>query len=263
MRRLAQKVGSEFLNFLKDGGELVFLFWDTLRCLPRYRLRWPLILQQIHSIGVQSQPVVLITGGFTGAVFAAQMQFQFVTLGMASAVGPVVSVAMCRELGPVLCGLMIAGRVGASITAELATMRITEQVDALRSLGVYPTEYLIVPRFLATLLAMPILTAMAILCGIAAGYFVAVPVLGVDGVYYWANTLTFTLGKDVWIGVIKAFFFGLIIVMVACHKGLTCDFGAEGVGRATTEAVVNSSLIILIANFFFSFLLNILFPVTS
>jgi phospholipid/cholesterol/gamma-HCH transport system permease protein len=241
-------------------GQLVFLFVDVTGAFWRYPLRWKQLVRQIYFIGIRSQSVVIITGAFTGAVFAAQTQYQFGPLGMNSGVGPVVSVSMCRELGPVLCALMLAGRVGAAMAAELATMKITEQIDALRSMAVYPTQYLIVPRVIAMVISTPILVGLCIVCGIAAGYIVAVPILGVDGVYYWENTKNFTHGKDVAIGLIKGLIFALIIALISCNKGLTSKQGAEGVGQATTEAVVNSSISILIANFFISFLLNIIFP---
>jgi phospholipid/cholesterol/gamma-HCH transport system permease protein len=258
MTRYAQQLGARFMGMLKVAGQIVFLFQDVVRCLFRYRIRFSLLLRQIDFIGGKSVPVVIITGGFIGAVFAAQCEFQFRALGMSSAVGPVVAIAMCRELGPVLCALMIAGRVGSAMAAELATMKITEQIDALRSLAVYPTEYLIVPRFLGMLISMPILVGLAILCGITAGYYVAVDVLDVPGVYYWNNMVKYTHAKDIWIGLVKGFFFGLIIILVGCNKGLTAAQGAEGVGLATTEAVVDSFIIVLIANFFFTFLLNTL-----
>lgn len=252
----AQVLGQRFLGMLRMAGQIVFLFLDIVRSLFRYRLRYRLLFRQIDFIGNKSVPVVIITGGFIGAVFAAQTEFQFKSLGLSSGVGPVVAVAMCRELGPVLCALMIAGRVGSAMAAELATMKITEQIDALRSLAVYPTEYLIVPRFLAMLISMPVLVGLAILCGIGAGYFVAVHILAVPGVYYWNNTVKFTHNKDVLIGLVKGFFFGLIIVLIGCNKGLNAAQGAEGVGIATTEAVVDAFIIVLIANFFFTFLLN-------
>ncbi len=196
-----------------------------MRCLFRYPIRLGLLVRQIDFIGAKSVPVVIITGGFIGAVFAAQCEFQFRSLGMSSAVGPVVAIAMCRELGPVLCALMIAGRVGSAMAAELATMKITEQIDALRALAVYPTEYLIVPRFLghADLHADP--GRPGDLCGIGAGYYVAVHVLDVPGVYYWNNTVKYTHDKDIWIGVVKGFFFGLIILLVGCNKGLQASAG--------------------------------------
>jgi phospholipid/cholesterol/gamma-HCH transport system permease protein len=254
--RYAQSLGARCFSMLQIGGQIVFLFQDVVRCLFRYPIRFRLLVRQIDFIGTKSVPVVIITGGFIGAVFAAQCEFQFRELGMSSAVGPVVAIAMCRELGPVLCALMIAGRVGSAMAAELATMKITEQIDALRSLAVYPTEYLIVPRFLAMLVSMPILVGLAITCGVGAGYLVAVHVLDVPGVYYWNNTEKFTHDKDIWIGVVKGFFFGVIILLVGCNKGLQASQGAEGVGLATTEAVVDSFIIVLIANFFFTFLLN-------
>ncbi len=256
MTRYAYRMGARFLGMLQMGGQIVLLFQDILRCLFRYRIRFNLLFRQIDFIGAKSVPVVIITGGFIGAVFAAQCEFQFRSLGMSSAVGPVVAIAMCRELGPVLCALMIAGRVGSAMAAELATMKITEQIDALRALAVYPTEYLIVPRFLGMLISMPILVGLAIFCGIGAGYYVAVHILEVPGVYYWNNTVKFTHDKDIWIGVVKGFFFGLIIILVGCNKGLHASEGAEGVGLATTESVVDSFIIVLVANFFFTFLLN-------
>jgi phospholipid/cholesterol/gamma-HCH transport system permease protein len=257
---IPQRIGAYVIDLVEATGQVVLLFQDVIRSLWRYPIRWALFFQQTLFVGARSQSVVIITGAFTGAVFAAQTQYQFGPLGMNSAVGPVVSVSMCRELGPVLCALMVAGRVGAAMAAELGTMKITEQIDALRALAVYPTEYLIVPRFLAMILSMPLLVAVAIACGIAAGYIVAVPILGVDGTYYWDNTLKFTKAKDVSIGLIKGFMFAIIIVMISCYKGLHSRPGAEGVGQATTEAVVVSSIAVLIANFFFSFLLNIIFP---
>src|SRR6201996_3772781 len=256
MLRYAQHFGARAIGMLKIGGQIVFLFQDIVRCLFRYPIRFRLLVRQLDFIGVKSVPVVIITGSFIGAVFAAQCEFQFKRLGMSSAVGPVVAIAMCRELGPVLCALMIAGRVGSAMAAELATMKITEQIDALRSLAVYPTEYLIVPRFLAMLVSLPILVALAIICGIGAGYYVAVHVLEVPGVYYWNNTHKFVEDKDIWIGVVKGFFFSIIILLISCNKGLQSAQGAEGVGLATTESVVDSFICVLIANFFFTFLLN-------
>src|SRR5271156_2265932 len=165
MTGFVELLGARVLGLLTMSGQVVFLFQDVMRCLFRYPIRFNLLVKQIDFIGAKSVGVVVITGGFIGAVFAAQCEFQFKRLGMSSAVGPVVAIAMCRELGPVLCALMIAGRVGSAMAAELATMKITEQIDALRALAVYPTEYLIVPRFLGMLISMPILVGLAILCG--------------------------------------------------------------------------------------------------
>jgi phospholipid/cholesterol/gamma-HCH transport system permease protein len=256
---LPRQLGRWLLNGTRIAGSMTLLTFDIVRCLFRYKPRWALLLEQLYFVGVRSQFVVLTTGAFTGAVFAAQVHFQFVRLGMESAVGPTVSVAMCRELGAVLCCLLLAGRVGAAMAAEISSMKITEQIDALRSMGVYPVEYLVVPRFLAMMLSTPILTAQAIAVGIGCAYIVAVPILGVDGAYYWDNTVKFTEISDVLIGVSKGFLFGMIIAIVSCYKGLHPKLGTAGVGQTTTEAVVMSSLALLISNFFFTFILNSLF----
>jgi phospholipid/cholesterol/gamma-HCH transport system permease protein len=168
----------------------------------------------------------------------------------------VVSVSMCDELGPVLTALMVAGRVGAAIAAEIGTMRVTEQIDALRTLATHPVDYLVVPRLIAAHIALPLLTLEAITVGIGASYFVGVNILGIDGTFLWENTLKYTHDVDIVIGVVKAFVYGGIIALIGCYKGLTCGLGAEGVGRATTEAVVYSSITILITNFFLTLVIG-------
>jgi len=168
----------------------------------------------------------------------------------------VVSVSMCSELGPVLTGLMVAGRVGAAIAAELGTMRVTEQIDALRTLATHPVDYLVVPRLLALHTALPLLTAESIAIGIGAGYMVGVYLLGIDPTYSWYNMVKYTSTEDVVIGLVKALIFGGIVAMIGCYKGLFCGEGAQGVGRATTEAVVYSSITILITNFFLTLTLG-------
>jgi phospholipid/cholesterol/gamma-HCH transport system permease protein len=194
-------------------------------------------------------------------VLCAQTYFQFHKVRMDTATLAVVSVSMCSELGPVLTALMVAGRVGASLAAELGTMRVTEQIDALRTLATHPVDYLVVPRFLATTIAMPILTASSIAVGIAAGYAVGVYLLGIDPTYSWVNMMRYTFSTHVLTGLIKSVFYGAQIALICCYKGMTCGEGAEGVGRATTEAVVYSSITILISNFFLTmFLSNVLPP---
>ena len=179
---------------------------------------------------------------------------------MGSAVGAVVSVALMRELGPVLTALMVTGRVGAAMSAEIGTMKVTEQIDALRALAVYPTDYLVVPRALAMMMSMPLLVAECIAVGIIAGYLVAIQLLEVDGAYYIANMVRWTQMRDLIMGLTKAFCFAMLIVFISCHKGLTAREGAVGVGRATTEAVVNASLAVLICNFFLTMSLNVIYP---
>jgi len=257
---LPHAVGNIIFSFARYLGELSMLAGETLRGIFKGQIRFRLVVQQIYEVGYRSQLVVLITGGFTGAVFATQTFFQFHRLEMDTAVGPVVSVSMFRELGPVLCGLMVAGRVGAAMSAELGTMKVTEQLDALRALAVHPVDYLVVPRFLAMLVSMPLLVAECIALGIVAAYFVTTQILGVSEVYYLSNMLHFTGGRDVAMGLIKGVVFGILIVFISCHQGLNAREGAVGVGRATTEAVVIGSLFILIVNFFLTMTLNIFFP---
>ena len=252
--------GRSALSFVAYLGELLLLATDTFKAMFVAPIRWRLFFIQMLEVGFRSQLVVIVTGGFTGAVFAAQTYFQFHRLGMDSAVGAVVSVSMFRELGPVLCGLMLAGRVGASMSAEIGTMKVTEQIDAMRALGVYPIDYLVVPRVLAMMLSMPLLVAECVGLGISVGYFVGVHLLDIQGAYFVANMLKFTGSRDIKMALTKGVIFSLLIVFISCHQGLTAKEGAAGVGRAPTEAVVIGSLAILIINFFLSLILNAIFP---
>jgi phospholipid/cholesterol/gamma-HCH transport system permease protein len=214
------------------------------------------LVYQLYFIGIKSMSVVLVTGAFTGMVLCAQTYFQFHKVKMDTATLAVVSVSMCAELGPVLSALMVAGRVGAAMAAELGTMRVTEQIDALRTLATHPVDYLVVPRVLATTIAMPLLTVGSITLGIIAGFLVGVYLLGIDPVYSYNNMLKYTDPGDVIQGVVKSTIFGVIIALIGCYKGLGCREGAEGVGRATTEAVVFASITILISNFFLTLVLT-------
>ncbi len=245
-----------FGEWLAGLGRITLLARESAGSLLRLKVAWRDLLYQVHFVGVKSQSVVLITGAFTGMVLGAQTYFQFHKVKMDTAMLAVVSVSMCSELGPVLTGLMVAGRVGAAIAAELGTMRVTEQIDALRTLATHPVDYLVVPRLLALHIALPLLTVEAIAVGIGAGYLVGVFLLGVDPVYSWYNMLRYTGAGDVIVGLIKAVCFGGMVALVGCYKGLYCGEGAEGVGRATTEAVVYSSIAILISNFFLTLTLG-------
>lgn len=237
-------------------GQMSALFGETMRAFFTRKLSFRDLIFHLYFIGVKSQSVVLITGAFTGMVLAAQTYLQFHKVRMDTATMAVVSVSMASQLGPVLTGLMVAGRVGASIAAELGTMKVTEQIDALRTLATHPVDYLVLPRIVACTLALPILTAEAIAIGIGAGYFVTTSLMKVDPAYTWANMLEYTVPNHLNAGLVKAVFFGGIISLVACHKGMNCGEGAEGVGRATTEAVVAASITILISNFFLTLLLG-------
>jgi phospholipid/cholesterol/gamma-HCH transport system permease protein len=237
-------------------GRLALLTRDVFSSLFRHRIVWRDLLYQLYFMGVKSQSVVLITGAFTGMVLGAQTYYQFHKVKMDTATLAVVSVSMCSELGPVLTGLMVAGRVGAAIAAEIGTMRVTEQIDALRALATHPVDYLVVPRIVAAHIALPLLTAEAIVLGIGASFLVGTYLLGIDPTYSWYNMIKYTDVADVAIGVIKSFIYGGIVALIGCYKGMTCGDGAEGVGRATTESVVYSSITILIANFFLTLSLS-------
>ena len=263
MRGLLVTLGRFTLDLLRYLGGVTLLALDTLKAVFVSKLRWGLVVRQVLDVGYRSQPVVIITGAFTGAVFAAQIFFQFRTLGMESGTGALVATAMCRELGPVLTGLMLAGRVGAAMSAEIGTMKVTEQIDALRALAVYPVDYLVLPRAAAMCLSVPLLVGECVFFGVLASYYVGVVVLGIQGAYYLENMTKYMLPRDIYMALIKAGVFGVIIIFVSCYEGLNASEGAVGVGRATTESVVISSLAILISNFFLTMLLNAIFPVGS
>jgi phospholipid/cholesterol/gamma-HCH transport system permease protein len=246
-------------DWLEGLGRLTLLTKESIASLLTFKVAWRDLLYQTYFVGVKSQSVVLITGAFTGMVLAAQTYLQFHKVKMDTATLAVVSVSMCSELGPVLTGLMVAGRVGAAFAAELGTMRVTEQIDALRTLATHPVDYLVVPRLVALHIAMPLLTAESIAIGIVAGYIVSVYFYGVDPVYLWHNMLWYTQPAEMVVGMIKALVFGGIVAIVGCYKGMSCGEGAEGVGRATTEAVVYSSITILITNFFLTLSLGKIF----
>jgi phospholipid/cholesterol/gamma-HCH transport system permease protein len=253
MNRFSNNWIAEWLQGL---GRFALLAREAVASLLTFKVAWRDLLYQMYFIGVKSQSVVLITGAFTGMVLAAQTFFQFHKVKMDTATLAVVSVSMCSELGPVLTGLMVAGRVGAAMAAEIGTMKVTEQLDALRTLATHPVDYLVVPRLLAAHIVMPLLTVEAVALGIGAGYTVGVGLLGIDPAYSWYNMLRYTATEDLWMGLIKAFIYGGLVAIIGCYKGMTCGEGAEGVGHATTEAVVYSSIAILIANFFLTLVLG-------
>ena len=243
-------------DVLASLGRVTVLFLEALRSIAAKRFRVRDLVEQIHFIGVKSQSVVLLTGAFTGMVMCAQFYIQFHKVKMDSAVMSVVSVAMARELGAVLTSLMIAGRVGAAMAAQLGTMKVTEQIDALRTLATNPIDYLVAPRLMAMFISLPLLTAEAIGISLVSGMLVAVYLLGLNPVFLWNNMVFYTWSVDIWMGLIKAFIFAGIIATAACHKGRHCGQGAEGVGKATTEAVVVASISILVSNFFVTLVLN-------
>ncbi|MCR9292111.1 MAG: ABC transporter permease [bacterium] len=203
------------------------------------------ILPNFYYVGVLSLPVVALTGTFIGMVLAVQSYAQFHNIGLESRLGAVINMSLVRELGPVLAATMLAGRVGSAMAAVLGTMRVTEQIDALTSMGADPIHYLVVPRFLACIMLIPALTIMADFMGIVGGYFYSVIMLGIDHYQYLNNSRQFVGGWDFFMGIFKSFFFGGVIAIVSCYRGFHCEPGAEGVGRAATAAFVFSFVIIL------------------
>lgn len=226
------------------------LGWMCTR-LPRGRVLWPVM----HQIGVQSLPVILITGGFIGMVLAVQSYDQMAMMHMETQLGAVINVTLVKELGPVLAAVMLSGRVGSAMAAELGTMRVTEQIDALTALGAHPIQHLVVPRFLACFLLIPLLTLFADGIGIISGWVFSTQVLGINSFHYWHHSRSFVMAWDVWSGIFKSIFFGAAIALVACHRGFHASAGAEGVGKAATEAFVYSFVAILMLDFLLGTLL--------
>jgi phospholipid/cholesterol/gamma-HCH transport system permease protein len=218
------------------------------------------VIEQLEAIGLGSLTVVLLTGFFTGAVLALQSGVTLDQFGARPFVGRLISASMIKELGPVLTALMLAGRVGSGIAAELGSMVVTEQISALRALGTDPVRKLVVPRVLAGFVMCPILTVVANTVGMLGGWIIALTQLRVASSVYWNSVTDGLFLDDVWMGVIKPFFLGFVIVTIGCHVGLRTTGGTQGVGRATTNAVVASSVTVLVVDFFVTrFLMSVLF----
>lgn len=216
------------------------------------------VVQQFEYVGIGSMTVVLLTGLFTGMVLALQSGFTLDQFGARSMVGRLVSASMVKELGPVLTGLMVAGRVGSGIAAELGSMVVTDQIAALRALGTDPIRKLVVPRIMAGLVMVPVLTVLATGVGMVGGWLVTVGLLRVASSVYWNSVLAGLYIQDVWMAIIKPFFLGFVIVSIGCHVGLRTRGGTQGVGRATTNAVVASSVAVIAVNYFVTQLLIVL-----
>ena len=249
------KVGLLVFEFFKRLGTLVILFGKVsiIGFKPPFYINE--ILTQIYRIGYQSLPVVGLTAFFTGGALALQIFEGGSRFNAQSAVPSIVAIAMVRELGPVLGGLMVAGRVSAAIAAEIGTMKVTEQLDALKTLSTDPIKYLVLPRVIASAVSLPILVAVGNTIGIMGGLFVGVSRLGFNSSSYLLNTIEFLTLDDIKSGMIKALVFGFIISIMGCYNGFKAIQGAEGVGRATTNAVVSSSIIILASNYLLTELL--------
>jgi phospholipid/cholesterol/gamma-HCH transport system permease protein len=232
---------------LSHVGSISLLLTDTVRETVRRRPEWRVLLEQSYHLGVRSLAIATVTALFTGMVLALQTSYSLAAYGAKTFVGDVVALSLVRELGPVLTSLMVGGRVGAGITAEIGTMNVTEQIDAIRAMAASPVRKLVVPKVLAILIMLPILVILANFVGIMGGMIMAVTTLNQPAVQHVTQALSL---HDVMSGLGKTVFFGLFIALIACHNGLTATGGADGVGRATTRTVVAASLSVLISDFF-------------
>lgn len=243
---------AEFGRFISFAGSA---FWWLIFHANRW-LRWRLLGPQFYAVGVASIPVVAITGAFIGMILALEGFEQFRNLGQEHRLGGVINISVVKQIGPVLAAVMVAGRVGCALAAELGTMRVTEQLDALRAMAADPIPYLVVPRFIACVIMTPLLTIYSDILGVWGGWLITVKFYGVSAHSYWEFTRSFVDWWEPSSGLIKSVFFGGSIGLIACYKGFTCQAGAAGVGRAATEAFVASFLAIIALNLVLAKFLN-------
>src|SRR4051812_15645949 len=243
------RLGEHVYDAVCEVGDVAAFSLETIGWMFRKLPRWSTIVPNFYAIGVSSVAVVAITGTFIGMVLAVQAHSQFAAMGMATRLGSVINISLVKELGPVLAATMLAGRVGSSMAAELGTMRVTEQIDALSALGTNPVRYLVVPRFLACVLLIPLLTLMADFMGVIGGAVISTQVMGIDAYHYWFHSRKYVGSLDLFAGVFKSYFFGAAIALISCHRGFHSKAGAEGVGKAATEAFVFSFIAILFVDF--------------
>ncbi len=253
-----QRLGTLSLDQIDGFGEFSLFAGRTFRTIGSVfsRRGWQTLAPLFFSVGVESVPVLLVTGLFVGMVLAVQTVEQFQAIGLGERMGTIVNLSVLRELGPVLAGVMLSGRVGGALAAELGTMRVTEQIDALRAMGTDPVRYLVVPRFLSCLLLTPILTLYSDLLASVGGWYISVQIYGIQSEPYWKYAAQSIEWWDFLSGIVKSVFFGGALGLVSCYKGFTCRPGAEGVGRATTESFVTSFMAILVLDFFTSVFLQ-------
>lgn len=257
-------VGGRVIDGLDGFGRFTRFAWATWGWYWRTGMgfgRMRLLLPQLFHVGTRSIPVVMLVGAFVGMVLAIETYAQFAELGMEERLGGVIDVSVVKQIGPVLAAVMLAGRVGGSVSAELGTMRVTEQLDALRVMGADPIAHLVVPRVVACVLMIPVLTVFSDLTGIYGGYLITVRGYGVSADAYWHYSRYLVDVYAVMTGLIKSVAFGLVIGLVSCYKGFHCESGAAGVGRATTDSFVTSFIGIIVVNFFLAKFLNDLYIV--
>jgi len=242
-------------RFFEYAGGIALLFFDAVRYIVALRFRPREVIRQTAFLIVDSLPIVLLTSGFTGLVISLETAVSAVQNGFAFAIGGSVAYGTVRELGPLLTGIVFAGRAGAAITAQLGSMVVTEQIEALKSFGASPTKVLVVPRLLACVIGMPLLTVFADIIAVYGGYYMAALRAHLSPATYWNSVINYVNFIDFEKGLLKAAVFGLLVAMVACYEGLRTEGGADGVGRATTQAVVTSILLVFAFNFALSFVL--------
>jgi phospholipid/cholesterol/gamma-HCH transport system permease protein len=254
-----ERLGTAVLDVTESWGRCWVFLARSFRAIIAAKFRWHLFLDQLRQIGFNSMFVISLIAVFTGAVLAVQADYTLSKFGATAFTGPAVALSLIRELGPVLTALMVIGRAGSAITAEIGIMRITEQIDALRSMAVDPIRHLMAPRILAGLVVMPLLTSWFIFIGILGGYLVSTSLLGASSGTFLSQMESAVTSIDVYSGLIKSIVFGLIFGWVSCYKGYYCGFGAVGVNRATTQAVVAASVSVLVVDYFLTTILTRIF----
>lgn len=255
MTAVIRSLGSYFLALLRELGRMGLFLAHAVGVLFTRPFKMRIVLRQIRFFGNKSLLVILLTGSFTGMVLALQIFYTLSKFGSEALLGPAVALSIVRELGPVLSALMVTGRAGSALAAEIGIMRITEQIDALASMALNPLRYLVAPNILAALIVFPLLTSIFDLIGIYGGYLVGVELLGVSPGIYFSQMRDFMDMQDIRIGIYKSLSFGIIVSWVSCYKGYFAGYGAEGVSRATTAAVVLASVLILVWDYFLNTIL--------
>jgi len=251
----AESIGRRMVGGIEETGRVFLFLLSILKAAPSFWKKGHLVVEQMVAIGIESLPLVVVTSLFTGGVAAVQAAYQFQDYVPMRYLGSVIGKSVVIELGPVLTALVVAGRVGASIAAELGTMRVTEQIDALETIGISPIRYLAVPRFMAGMIMLPVVTIFSDFLAIAGAYVVANLSLDVSSNVFMEGLRLFFHLRDVLGGLLKSLFFGVVIATMGCYFGFNAEGGAEGVGRATTRAVVGSCLLILVLDYLLASLL--------
>ena len=255
MKSLLRIMGSWFLSRLSRMGHMFLFLMHSIYFIFVPPFKFNVLLRQIRFLGSKSMVVIILTGSFTGMVLALQLFYTLRKFGSDALLGPAIALSLIRELGPVLSALMITGRAGSALAAEIGMMRSSEQIDALTAMALNPMRYLIVPNIVAGIIVFPLLTSIFDLIGIYGGYVVGVKLLGVGSGTYFSQMENFVGMEDIRLGLYKSLSFGVIVSWVCCYKGFYAGYGAEGVSKSTTEAVVTSSILILIWDYFLGSLL--------